>query len=151
MIGTPAGTPSLMASLSSSLLPCAGPRHPCPCRVSMTHCVHSPSCSRSRSLTFAFGVLRICVHSPLHLHLWPCICGFAFVALCLWLCICGFAFVASHLCSQPRVRVHVCDPLHLCLWPRVCVCVRSPLHLCLCLRSQPAPCIRCAHDCPLTH
>jgi hypothetical protein len=62
---------------------------------------------RSRSLVLVFGVLCICFHGPSCLHLWPRVCGFAFVASYSWLhvrvCICGlafvFVFVASHSCS----------------------------------------------------
>jgi hypothetical protein len=112
-----------MASLSSSLSPCAGPRHPHPRRASMTHCIHSPSCSCLGSFAFMFTV--------------PCVC------------VCGLVFVASCLCSHlwPCVRVHVCDPSHLRLWPciRVCVCNPSCLHLrpcvCVCIRSPSHSCL----------
>jgi hypothetical protein len=170
--------PSLMASLSSSLLPCTGPRHPRPRQASTTHCVHSPSCLQS--LAFVFGVLRVCVHSPSYSYLWPrvhvCVCGLTFV----------FVFVASHLCSylhlRPRICVCVCvcslafmfvfafAALCLCLCLhlqpciRVCVCICGLVfvfmftvpHICVCIRSpscshsRPAPCIRCVHNCPLT-
>jgi hypothetical protein len=130
VIGTPAGMPSLMASLSSLLSPCAGPRHPHPCWVSMTRCVHGPSCSCLGSFVFVFTVPRV--------H------------------ICGLAFVASYSCSclWPCVCVHICDPSCLCLWPRVCVCVCSPLYWCSCSRSLAfvfvfaVPRI-CVHDRPL--
>ena len=158
VIGTLAGMPSLMASLSSLLSPCTGPRHPRPCRVSMTRCVHGPSCSCLGSFTFVFTVPHICVCGLafVALHLWPRVCGFAFVALHLWLRVCGFVFVALCLCLclWPRVHVRVCDPSCLCSWPCICVCVRSPLHSCSCSWSLvfvfafAVPCI-CVHDRPL--
>jgi hypothetical protein len=158
VIGTLAGMPSLMASLSSLLSPCTGPRHPRPRRASMMCCVHGPSRSCLGSFTFVFTVPHVCVCGLafVALHLWPCVCGFAFVALHLWLRVCGFVFVASCLCLclWPRVHVRVCDPSCSCSWPCICVCVRSPLHSCSCSWSLvfvfafAVPCI-CVHDRPL--
>jgi hypothetical protein len=148
VIGTPAGMPSLMALLSSSLSPCAGPRHPCPCQVSMTRCVYGPSHSCLGSFVFVFTVPRICVCGLafVALHLWPRVCGFVFVASHLWPRVCGLVFVAS--CLWLCVCVRICGLAFVFAFvvPCICVCVHSPS----CLHSQPAPCIHCVHNCPLT-
>jgi hypothetical protein len=123
-----------MALLSSSLLPCAGPRHPCPRQASMTHCIHGPSRSCLGSFVFVFGVLHVRVHGPSCLHLWPHVCGFTFVASHLWLCICGFVFVfvfvASHSCSHLPSLVFAFVALRSCSHLPSLVFVFAASHLC---------------------